>query len=242
MPAEISFNSLATDCLIHGWCLRMSNKEQSFPGNWALPQQWTLGFCKMRLFLQHWSQSGLWQGTYPTGLFLLRTSPKVPEAHLLKCKWAAIQVICSLTALWQSCFCSCAVSPAPLQLRPQRLMHHFICFFRNLVSFSHPISGLTYYLQSPLFQWADNCVKSPPSCTRFIFGPQRYTWSFRVPLDEPQPQSYITLSPNPMLLFRIHGIAVSTSVLNAEDPRFNSQGNHKIAFVSIQRKYGEPYS
>lgn len=102
-------------------------KNNHFLGIELSPSNEYLDFAKC-VFLQHWSQSGPWQGTCPPGLVVLRTKPQFQEAHLLEWQWAAIQVICSVTTLWQSCFCVCVPSAAPLLHPKVDAPFHFISF------------------------------------------------------------------------------------------------------------------
>ena len=69
---------------------------------------WELGFplakniwILQNVFCSYSTEASLDFGEAPVlqdWLFLKQT-PKLQEAHLLKCKWAAIQVICSLATL-----------------------------------------------------------------------------------------------------------------------------------------------
>lgn len=134
-------------------------KNNHFLGIELSPSNEYLDFAKC-VFLQHWSQSGPWQGTCPPGLVVLRTKPQFQEAHLLEWQWAAIQVICSLTTLWQSCFCVCVPSAAPL-LHP-KVDAPFHLHFQKSSFLLISRFWLTCRLPSPLSLWTENLIKSLP--------------------------------------------------------------------------------
>lgn len=143
--------------------------------------------------------------SYRTGSF--KNKPQAPRSTFAR-MWVGCNSSNLLpSALWQSCFCFCVLSPPLLLLWPLRLMHHFICFFRNPVSFSYPISWLTYFLLSPLFLYR------VPHLARDSYLDLKDNYALRAALEEPQFQSWIRilirlghiiLSQNRNLISRFH--------------------------------------